>query len=99
MRGHGDLEQLLAQAVIKSHDRQSRRTRLNLKRFRQCRGHLAGENFHLSVFGGLAEHLGDLLGDHVLLAPPFIVNEAQVNVIVDRLGDSIDAAITSVKSG
>jgi adenosylmethionine-8-amino-7-oxononanoate aminotransferase len=38
-------------------------------------------------------------GDHVLLAPPFIVNEGQVNVIVDRLGDAIDAAIVSVKSG
>ena len=40
-----------------------------------------------------------LNGDHVLLAPPFIVNEGQVNVIVDRLGDAIDAAIVSVKSG
>jgi adenosylmethionine-8-amino-7-oxononanoate aminotransferase len=38
-------------------------------------------------------------GDHVLLAPPFIVDEGQVNVIVDRLGDAIDAAIVSVKSG
>jgi adenosylmethionine-8-amino-7-oxononanoate aminotransferase len=38
-------------------------------------------------------------GDHVLLAPPFIVNEGQVDVIVDRLGDAIDAAIASVKSG
>jgi adenosylmethionine-8-amino-7-oxononanoate aminotransferase len=37
-------------------------------------------------------------GDHVLLAPPFIVNEGQVNVIVERLGEAIDAAITSVKS-
>jgi len=40
-----------------------------------------------------------LNGDHVLLAPPFIVNEGQVDVIVDRLGDAIDAAIASVKSG
>jgi adenosylmethionine-8-amino-7-oxononanoate aminotransferase len=39
-----------------------------------------------------------LNGDHVLLAPPFIVNEGQVDVIVDRLGDAIDAAIASVKS-
>ena len=38
-------------------------------------------------------------GDHVLLAPPFIVNEGQVNVIVERLGEAIDAAIASVKSG
>ena len=40
-----------------------------------------------------------LNGDHVLLAPPFIVNAGQVDVIVDRLGDSIDAAIASVKPG
>jgi adenosylmethionine-8-amino-7-oxononanoate aminotransferase len=38
-------------------------------------------------------------GDHVLLAPPFIVNEGHVDVIVDRLGEAIDAAIASVKSG
>jgi adenosylmethionine-8-amino-7-oxononanoate aminotransferase len=36
-------------------------------------------------------------GDIVLLAPPFIVNAAQVDVIVERLGDAIDAAIASVK--
>ena len=31
-------------------------------------------------------------GDHVLLAPPFIVEESQVADIVDRIGDAIDAA-------
>jgi adenosylmethionine-8-amino-7-oxononanoate aminotransferase len=31
-------------------------------------------------------------GDHVLLAPPFIVDEPLVNAIVERLGDAIDAA-------
>jgi len=36
-------------------------------------------------------------GDIVLLAPPFIVNEGQVDVIVERLGDAIDAAIASVR--
>jgi adenosylmethionine-8-amino-7-oxononanoate aminotransferase len=36
-------------------------------------------------------------GDHVLLAPPFIVNKEQVDTIVERLGDSIDAAITSIR--
>jgi adenosylmethionine-8-amino-7-oxononanoate aminotransferase len=30
-------------------------------------------------------------GDHVLLAPPFIVNAALVDTVVERLGD-IDAA-------
>jgi adenosylmethionine-8-amino-7-oxononanoate aminotransferase len=45
--------------------------------------------------GGIIDGLN---GDHVLLAPPFIVNEEQVNVIVDRLGEAIDAATASVKS-
>jgi adenosylmethionine-8-amino-7-oxononanoate aminotransferase len=31
-------------------------------------------------------------GDHVLFAPPFIIDAATVNEIVERLGDSIDAA-------
>jgi len=31
-------------------------------------------------------------GDHVLLAPPFIIDETAVDLIVDRLGDAIDAA-------
>jgi adenosylmethionine-8-amino-7-oxononanoate aminotransferase len=32
-------------------------------------------------------------GDHVLLAPPFIVDSAAVDTIVERLGDAIDAAV------
>jgi adenosylmethionine-8-amino-7-oxononanoate aminotransferase len=33
-----------------------------------------------------------LRGDHVLLAPPFIVDAAAVDTIVERLGEAIDAA-------
>jgi adenosylmethionine-8-amino-7-oxononanoate aminotransferase len=40
--------------------------------------------------GGTVEGVA---GDHVLLAPPFIVDEQQVDTIVERLGDAIDAAI------
>lgn len=36
-------------------------------------------------------------GDHVLLAPPFIVNEGHIDAIVERLGDSVDAAIALMK--
>jgi adenosylmethionine-8-amino-7-oxononanoate aminotransferase len=36
-------------------------------------------------------------GDHVLLAPPFIVNEGHIDTIVERLGDSVDAAIALMK--
>jgi adenosylmethionine-8-amino-7-oxononanoate aminotransferase len=31
-------------------------------------------------------------GDHVLLAPPFIVNRSQIETIVERLGEAVDAA-------
>jgi adenosylmethionine-8-amino-7-oxononanoate aminotransferase len=36
-------------------------------------------------------------GDHLLLAPPFIVTTRQVDEIVDRLADAIDAAIDPVR--
>ena len=32
-------------------------------------------------------------GDHVLLAPPFIVEPQDIDAIVERLGDAIDAAV------
>jgi adenosylmethionine-8-amino-7-oxononanoate aminotransferase len=35
-------------------------------------------------------------GDHVLLAPPFIIDGAAVEAIVERLGDAVDAAITGL---
>jgi hypothetical protein len=35
-----------------------------------------------------------LTGDHVLLAPPFICDDAAIETIVLRLGEAIDAAIT-----
>ncbi|MEP7030777.1 MAG: aspartate aminotransferase family protein, partial [Pseudolabrys sp.] len=35
-------------------------------------------------------------GDHVLLAPPFIIDNAAADMIVDRLGEAVDAAIAGV---
>lgn len=32
-------------------------------------------------------------GDHVLVAPPFIIDRPQIGEIVDRLGDAVDAAL------
>jgi adenosylmethionine-8-amino-7-oxononanoate aminotransferase len=32
-------------------------------------------------------------GDHVLLAPPFIIDNGAIDAIVERLGDAIDAAV------
>ena len=34
-------------------------------------------------------------GDHVLLAPPFIIEAGQIDLIVERLGDAIDAAVAA----
>jgi adenosylmethionine-8-amino-7-oxononanoate aminotransferase len=36
-------------------------------------------------------------GDHVLLAPPFIVTPTEIDTIVERLGDAVDAAIASIQ--
>jgi adenosylmethionine-8-amino-7-oxononanoate aminotransferase len=35
-------------------------------------------------------------GDHVLLAPPFICREADIDTIVERLGEAVDAALASL---
>ena len=32
-------------------------------------------------------------GDHVLIAPPFIVDSETIDAIVERLGDAVDAAL------
>jgi adenosylmethionine-8-amino-7-oxononanoate aminotransferase len=34
-------------------------------------------------------------GDHVLLAPPFIVTEAHLDELVDKLGRAVEAAIAA----
>ncbi len=36
-------------------------------------------------------------GDHVLLAPPFITDAKAIDTIVERLGDSVDAAIGTIQ--
>ncbi len=36
-------------------------------------------------------------GDHVLLAPPFIVDAATIDVIVERLAEAVDAAISGLE--
>ena len=37
------------------------------------------------------------LGDHILLAPPFIVSEGEIDMIVDRLTVAVDAAVASIR--
>lgn len=36
-----------------------------------------------------------LRGDHVLLAPPYISSEAELDIVIDRLQHAIDAAVSS----
>lgn len=38
-------------------------------------------------------------GDHVLLAPPFIIDADAIDIVVERLGDAIDAATASAVDG
>ncbi len=38
-------------------------------------------------------------GDHVLLAPPFIVSPQEIGQIVERLGEAVDASIAALASG
>lgn len=35
-------------------------------------------------------------GDHILLAPPYIVTTAEIEEIVSRLGEAVDVALASV---
>jgi adenosylmethionine-8-amino-7-oxononanoate aminotransferase len=35
-------------------------------------------------------------GDHYIIAPPYIVTASEIDKIVDRLGEAVDAAIASV---
>lgn len=37
------------------------------------------------------------LGDHLLLAPPFIINEMHVTDIVDKFSTALDAALTAIR--
>jgi adenosylmethionine-8-amino-7-oxononanoate aminotransferase len=36
-------------------------------------------------------------GDHVVLAPPFIIDDGHVDEIVDKLGQAIDAAVATAE--
>jgi len=36
-------------------------------------------------------------GDHVLLAPPYVITEAEVDLAVERLGEAVDAAIAACR--
>ena len=54
----------------------------------------------LAVAKGFLDAMGGTidgaLGDHVIVAPPYIATTADIDTIVERLGDAVDAAISSV---
>jgi adenosylmethionine-8-amino-7-oxononanoate aminotransferase len=35
-------------------------------------------------------------GDHVILAPPYVTNAAEIAMIIDRFGDAVDAAVAGL---
>ena len=35
-------------------------------------------------------------GDHVILAPPYVANAAEIAMIVERFGDAVDAAVAGL---
>src|SRR3546814_12564885 len=37
-------------------------------------------------------------GDHVLVAPPFIIDQSHIGEIVEKLGDAVDAAVAACRS-
>ena len=37
-------------------------------------------------------------GDHVLLAPPFIVSDAELDALAERLAGAVDAALAEVRA-
>jgi adenosylmethionine-8-amino-7-oxononanoate aminotransferase len=46
---------------------------------------------------GMPGTIDGRLGDHNMLAPPFIVTSADIDRIVERFGDAVDAALQSVQ--
>jgi adenosylmethionine-8-amino-7-oxononanoate aminotransferase len=37
-------------------------------------------------------------GDHVLLAPPFIISDAELDFLIERLVRSVDSAVASARA-
>jgi adenosylmethionine-8-amino-7-oxononanoate aminotransferase len=85
VRGRGLFQglELVADRDTKAPFDPRRKLHAHVKREAMARGLL------VYPMGGTVEGVA---GDHVLLAPPFIVGAAVVDTIVERLGDAIDAA-------
>jgi adenosylmethionine-8-amino-7-oxononanoate aminotransferase len=66
-----------------------------LKLYAGARDEATTRGLMIYPMGGTVDGVAE---DHVLLAPPFIVNEPLVDTIVERLGDAIGAATAKLSS-
>jgi len=89
VRGRG-----LFQAIELVSDRKTKRPfDPSLKLHARIKNHAMARHMMCYPMGGTAD---GLRGDHVLLAPPYIVDQDQVGEIVSRLKDAVDAAVREV---
>jgi adenosylmethionine-8-amino-7-oxononanoate aminotransferase len=88
IRGRGLLQglELVADRVSKRPFAPERRLHARIKSEAMARGLMCYPN---------AGTIDGVRGDHVLLAPPYIVTDAELELIVDRLAAAIDAALAS----
>ena len=61
----------------------------NLKMHARVKREAMARGLMVYPMGGTAD---GVRGDHILLAPPFIIDADAIDVIVERLGEAIDAA-------
>jgi adenosylmethionine-8-amino-7-oxononanoate aminotransferase len=66
-----------------------------LKLHARVKAEAMGRGLMVYPSGGTADGVA---GDHVLLAPPFIVDTRDIDIIVERLGDALDAAVASTQA-
>jgi adenosylmethionine-8-amino-7-oxononanoate aminotransferase len=55
----------------------------------------AGFSFGVAVYPASGTRDGSQ-GDHVLVSPPFTVSTAEIDMVVDRLGKAVDAALAQI---
>ena len=91
IRGRG-----LFQAIELVHDRDSKATfDPALKLHARIKAQAMAHGLMVYPMGGTID---GQRGDHVLLAPPFIVSDAELDAIVERLSAAVDAALAELRA-
>jgi len=67
---------------------------LKLKMHARVKGEAMARGLMVYPTGGTAD---GTRGDHVLIAPPFIIDGGTIDTIVERLGEAIDAATSQIR--